>query len=72
MVSGQQVRLFVSFGESSPSARGHESAGNFLNDIWLLDLQTKTWTNMWDSNNPAGRGWFNAVAIRRQSAIVFG
>eukprot|EP01087_Luapelamoeba_hula_P012979 TRINITY_DN3675_c0_g1_i1.p1 TRINITY_DN3675_c0_g1~~TRINITY_DN3675_c0_g1_i1.p1 ORF type:complete len:407 (+),score=53.82 TRINITY_DN3675_c0_g1_i1:23-1222(+) len=33
-------------GESSPSARGHEGAGQYLNDAWCFNITTLQWTRI--------------------------
>lgn len=48
-------------GEVDPSAKGHEGAGGFENDVVVLDSSTATYLNVVkasnESNCPAPRGW---------------
>lgn len=57
--------LITMFGESDPSNLGHQGAGKMLDDVWLFDISTSTWTKMALSglNHPPPRGWFDADVL---------
>uniref|UniRef100_A0A7S4KTM0 Uncharacterized protein n=1 Tax=Paramoeba aestuarina TaxID=180227 RepID=A0A7S4KTM0_9EUKA len=70
-------RFFVFGGEKSPSAKGHEGAGEFHRDAWLLTCQTDTekfprfrWQQLSSSsgdeesqNGPEPRGWLSSCFV---------
>ena len=67
-------------GEKTPSSQGHEGAGTFWDDLWLLEYDDKRF--MWKkveveqkSENPEGRGWFPSTSYIDESetkVVLFG
>lgn len=67
-------QLFVFGGEFTPSAQGHDGAGEYHSDAYVYDLTSNTWSQSQpaaDSNVPVARGWFNSLRYGA-SVIVFG
>jgi hypothetical protein len=58
--------LVTVFGESDPSNLGHQGAGKMLDDVWILDITTSTWSKLeiTGSARPPARGWFDADVLR--------
>lgn len=69
---GKLGSIFVTCGECSPSSQGHESAGKFLHDTWLYDIDNNTWVQIDTDNEFKGRGWSNTTKVNNNSVIVFG
>lgn len=62
----QVPSLVTLFGECDPSTLGHQGAGKMLDDIWVFDLKSKSWSNVQvpkDENYPVARGWFAAEGV---------
>eukprot|EP00301_Raphidiophrys_heterophryoidea_P014582 c23007_g1_i1.p1 GENE.c23007_g1_i1~~c23007_g1_i1.p1 ORF type:complete len:330 (+),score=69.21 c23007_g1_i1:50-1039(+) len=66
-------------GEVAPSSKGHQGAGNFLNQLVLFDPTTdavqevpSSESTTRPSTTPVARGWFGMAEIDSQSAVVFG
>ena len=68
--------VFLFGGESVPSDDGHEGAGEFTNDAYILDTRTTTWTQIDsgssigsggsggnDDGRPTPRGWSGAATV---------
>lgn len=63
-VDGRQ-RLLAFGGERDPSSLGHEGAGKMLGDVWLWDLQSKTWNQLAiEGERPCPRGWFASDVVK--------
>lgn len=62
--------LVTAFGEVDPSAEGHQGAGKMSDEVWLYDIQSKTWhrVEIHDAegveSKPCGRGWLAADVLR--------
>jgi N-acetylneuraminic acid mutarotase len=71
---GSKGSLLVFGGEYTPSAQGHEGAGEYHNDSWLYDIAQDQWAQLSNQGEkPAARGWFNITALEDgQSALLFG
>lgn len=65
-------RLLTLFGESESSSQGHAGAGKMCSDVWIYDPERKRWLQVpiEEGEAPAGRGWFDAVAIPGKDAII--
>ena len=59
--------ILVFGGELEPSARGHEGAGNFGNDVIFLDTKKKGTlfqnANFDSKGGPTPRGWLDADVL---------
>jgi len=69
--------LTIFGGEVGPSEKGHEGAGNFSDDLVLLDDRTGSLLgtcSRGDKNgvSPRARGWGAAAAIGRSHLAIFG
>jgi len=71
-----QGSLFVFGGEFTPSAQGHEGAGEYHRDAWLFSIAEQTWSEVSPKNVssvPSARGWFNTAALPDgRSVVIFG
>eukprot|EP00899_Mesostigma_viride_P017129 jgi/Mesvir1/25417/Mv14217-RA.1 len=70
-------RIFVFAGEEEASALGHEGAGNFFNDGFVLDTNTNTWEKVFagGENGPSVRGWHSIGACQvggKDQVYLFG
>eukprot|EP00898_Chlorokybus_atmophyticus_P007726 jgi/Chlat1/7955/Chrsp69S09182 len=72
LLSGERVFAFA--GEQDASALGHEGAGNFFNDSYVLDIKTRAWSKVHDGKSPAPspRGWFDMAVLDGDRVFVFG
>jgi hypothetical protein len=70
---GGRVALVTLFGERDPSALGHQGAGKMLDDVWVFDVEERSWRRVdaQGSETPRARGWFaadvcgeNAIAVQ--------
>lgn len=68
-------------GEKTPSSQGHEGAGTFWNDLWLLEYGDKQyrWKKVeveQKDENPEGRGWFPSASYMNEEGetkvVLFG
>eukprot|EP01027_Heterolobosea_sp_BB2_P016717 GEZU01023754.1.p1 GENE.GEZU01023754.1~~GEZU01023754.1.p1 ORF type:complete len:370 (-),score=67.30 GEZU01023754.1:79-1188(-) len=67
------TNIFVFGGEKEPSARGHEGAGLYFGDSWMLDTKTNTWTQVENRGDvPSARGWHAGAALGNDRVAVFG
>jgi hypothetical protein len=65
-------QLFVFGGESVPSDEGHEGAGVFTDDAFVLDQRTMAWTEVVPhSTSPSPRGWAGAAKVEG-GVVVWG
>lgn len=63
-ISGKQC-LLTMFGEGDPSALGHAGAGKMFSDVWVFDIEEKTWEKVtWQGEGPSPRGWFAADVVK--------
>ncbi|GAD93097.1 Kelch repeat protein [Paecilomyces variotii No. 5] len=73
-----KAKLVTMFGERDPSSLGHQGAGKMLADVWVFDVESKTWTEIQTegSDAPEARGWFDADVVTGElsgsSIIVHG
>ncbi|KAL1880295.1 hypothetical protein Plec18167_003698 [Paecilomyces lecythidis] len=72
-----KVKLVTMFGERDPSSLGHQGAGKMLRDVWVFDIESKTWTEVQtEGDAPEARGWFDADVVTgdpsRPGIIVHG
>ena len=73
-----QPHLVVFGGELSPSARGHEGAGNFGNDVLAFPVQpdgrvgAAITVPYADDARPPARGWTQMAAASPSELVVFG
>lgn len=65
-------KIVIFGGEVDPSAHGHSGAGDFANDVVVLDTNEKTFVNHGCEGAPLGRGWTRIAANSHQSFILFG
>lgn len=76
MTAVDEHTVFLFGGESVPSDDGHEGAGEFTNDAYILDTRTTTWTQIDsgssvgsggsggnDDGRPTPRGWSGAATV---------
>ncbi|KAK4614252.1 Nitrile-specifier protein 5 [Fulvia fulva] len=64
------VYLVTLFGESDPSALGHQGAGKMLSDVWAYSLREGKWLQVVaEGNKPEGRGWFDADVVSLDGAF---
>ncbi|EHY56929.1 hypothetical protein HRR83_001991 [Exophiala dermatitidis] len=69
--------LLTMFGERDPSSLGHQGAGKMLADVWLFDLESKSWTELelrldGGGEKPVPRGWFGAAPVGANAVVVHG
>ncbi|KAF8137847.1 kelch repeat protein-like protein [Mycena galopus ATCC 62051] len=61
-----KMSLVTLFGERDPSSLGHQGAGKMLGDVWLWDIESRTWSPVLGKDKiPASRGWFAADVLKR-------
>eukprot|EP00741_Cyanophora_paradoxa_P016684 tig00020934_g16113.t1 len=71
--------VFVFGGEADPSAKGHEGAGKYHGDAYMLDTADFRWyrvqtggpNDLPSRDGPSARAWIDAAAVG-DSAYVFG
>ncbi|KAL7913387.1 kelch domain-containing protein [Trichoderma velutinum] len=65
---GKESVLVTMFGERDPSSLGHAGAGKMLDDVWIFNAKSSTWSKAVFSgeNAPAARGWFAADVMKQQ------
>eukprot|EP00270_Netrium_digitus_P018002 TRINITY_DN6769_c0_g1_i1.p1 TRINITY_DN6769_c0_g1~~TRINITY_DN6769_c0_g1_i1.p1 ORF type:complete len:343 (-),score=86.76 TRINITY_DN6769_c0_g1_i1:234-1262(-) len=73
-VLGKCILLYG--GEVDPSDLGHMGAGNFIDDVWLLDTEKEQWVAVVaepesGKPGPGARGWY-AAAEFGSSMLVYG
>lgn len=57
-------RFFVFGGEKEASATGHEGAGMYYGDAFVLDVDAKKWQKIQGGGeDPSARGWFSATSL---------
>ncbi|RHZ55083.1 hypothetical protein CDV55_102501 [Aspergillus turcosus] len=68
---GGRVSLVTLFGERDPSALGHQGAGKMLDDVWVFDVEERSWRRVdaQGAETPCARGWF-AADVHGESAVV--
>jgi hypothetical protein len=61
--------LVTLFGERDPSSLGHEGAGKIASDIWVYDIESRSWSEVktYGDSSPAARAWFAADIIRESA-----
>lgn len=68
--------LVTLFGERDPSSLGHQGAGKMLRDVWVFDIESKTWEEVEVKGDggvlPDARGWFDADVLGEDAAVVQG
>lgn len=70
--SDSAPRLVAIMGEGKPSPTGgHDSAGNFWDDVWVYDPAAQTWTEVDVRNGPEARGWF-AADTYKEGVVLWG
>lgn len=71
---GARGSLFVFGGESAASAQGHEGAGKYLQDTWIYDLASQSWSvHLASAALPSARGWLSTIALDDgQRAVIYG
>ncbi|KAL2426626.1 hypothetical protein ABEF95_010896 [Exophiala dermatitidis] len=70
-ITGKPGGLLTMFGERDPSSLGHQGAGKMLGDVWLFDVESKSWTRLEfevhkdksGGEKPVPRGWFGAAPV---------
>lgn len=68
---GGKAKLVTLFGESDPSNLGHAGAGKMLSDVWVFDLEGRTWEVVQiPGEAPPARGWFDAGVLKDESTVV--
>jgi len=65
-------KVCVYGGEVAPSAKGHQGAGNFLDQVVLYDPTNDSLEELSISSGPAARGWCAMATLDAQSAVLFG
>ncbi|KAH2716950.1 hypothetical protein KXV24_005620 [Aspergillus fumigatus] len=71
--TGEKVALVTLFGERDPSALGHQGSGKMLDDVWVFDVQERSWRRV-DAQGeaPCARGWFAADVLGENAIVVQG
>jgi hypothetical protein len=66
--------LVTLFGERDPSTLGHQGAGKMLGDVWIFDIETKSWTEVEVQGDelPLARGWFAADTADEGKIVIQG
>lgn len=68
--------LFAFGGEWTPSANGHEGAGEYHDGAWCYDIPGKHWLRVQTTDEqPVARGWFpttRAIIDGVENVVVFG
>jgi len=71
-------RLFIFGGEVDPSEQGHAGAGVFVNETFVFDTSTLTWTKHTPQTNgeaasqPSARGWLAGTGLGDGRFVLFG
>jgi hypothetical protein len=66
------ARLVAIMGEGKPSPTGgHDSAGNFWDDVWVYDPAKQTWAEVDVRDGPEARGWF-AAHVYGEGVVLWG
>ncbi|KAJ7243911.1 kelch repeat protein [Mycena haematopus] len=62
-----KMSLVTLFGERDPSSLGHQGAGKMLRDVWLWQVESRTWSQVvpGEGEAPAARGWFAADVLKQ-------
>ncbi|PKX97573.1 Kelch repeat protein [Aspergillus novofumigatus IBT 16806] len=78
-VSGPEARsvsalLPVRIGVGDPSALGHQGAGKMLGDVWVFDMEERSWRRVdaQGAEAPCARGWFAADVLGENAIVVQG
>ncbi|KAL6075714.1 Nitrile-specifier protein 5 [Balamuthia mandrillaris] len=72
---GHTTHMFVFGGEAAPSAKGHEGAGLYFNDAFVMDVSTEQWHKVETEveSAPSARGWIASHPTRDgRSVVLFG
>ncbi|KAF4178029.1 hypothetical protein CNMCM8694_001968 [Aspergillus lentulus] len=71
---GGRVALVTLFGERDPSALGHQGAGKMLDDVWVFDVEDRSWrrVDVQGAERPCARGWFAADVLDEDAIVVQG
>ena len=68
--------LWMFGGEFTPSAQGHEGAGEYHRDAFQFDIARKHWSECESTSDaseaPVARGWFNSLRYDAHRVVVFG
>ncbi|WWD03412.1 hypothetical protein V865_001464 [Kwoniella europaea PYCC6329] len=66
-------RLIIIGGEGKPSTTGgHDSAGNFWDDIWSFDPTAERWSKLAPKEQMEARGWFASDVTNDGEIIIWG
>lgn len=69
----EKTYLATLFGERDPSSLGHQGAGKMLSDVWVFDIEGKTWEEVdVKGGGPDARGWFDADVFGEDAIVVQG
>lgn len=66
----------ILFGEREASKIGHEGAGAFWEDVWIVVVQDDgkqvTWQKVKADKVPRARGWFDVAAWNQGEIVLYG